>query len=657
MPRTATAKRPSPPRDYHAAPDGLAPLTADMIRRYTDPNSFNRGRGYARGGRIFKTVRRGTTLQARCHGSSGGPYRVEAILAAADDDSGHNPTAARCDCPRGGFCKHIVALLLTWIESPESFEARPPLAEMLADKSREELITLIELMLDADPDLDLVLRLPAPGSGAPSDAPVDEAALRDQIKTALDELGYDRSDEYSSYGGYPYYDEYAEYNPTATVVSESLQRLTTLGQAYLEGGQWRNALSVYATLVEQIASEMESIDEYGYAGEDERPALLSACDEGLARLLEAQHTRAEIDQLTAEERDRLIEALYTLWFTDLEFGGMDVATEGPAAIARFATPEERRKIGIWLRELIVPRSGDAWTRDVINRAAINFLTFLGPDGGLSDDELLAEFRKAELWEGAAAMLLRTHRVEEAITLAGRHLTAAMSLTHFADQLIAGDETRIEQAIALVDGCLWEREGRNLHDDHVLSMWLERQYAAHGRPEKALELARRRFQQAPSKEIYDTVMTWAHLPDRTGPAWDDLRPELLATLRKRDEWYDLVDIHLEASEAEEALAAYKQAQKHATLRYFSPDYAERVAVAVAPTLPDEAIAIYREQAEREIAERKRPAYQEAAQYLAEAKRLLVANDRGDEWSTIITDLRQQYKTLRALREELDALDLR
>ncbi|MCD6030182.1 MAG: hypothetical protein K0S78_2356, partial [Thermomicrobiales bacterium] len=52
----------------------LAPLTAETVAAQTDEGSYKRGRGYFRSGRIFDAVRRETTLRARCHGSSGGPY-------------------------------------------------------------------------------------------------------------------------------------------------------------------------------------------------------------------------------------------------------------------------------------------------------------------------------------------------------------------------------------------------------------------------------------------------------------------------------------------------------------------------------------------------------------------------------------------------------
>jgi uncharacterized Zn finger protein len=60
------------------------------------------------------------------------------------------------------------------------------------------------------------------------------------------------------------------------------------------------------------------------------------------------------------------------------------------------------------------------------------------------------------------------------------------------------------------------------------------------------------------------------------------------------------------------------------------------------------------AEEKIAARKRAAYQEAAKNLARVKEVLVSNDRAEDWSHLIAELRQRCKNLRALREELNEL---
>src|SRR5262245_8008287 len=92
-------------------------LTEAAIRKRTGDRSFGLGRSYFERGAIFDARRAGVTLKARCSGSRGEAYRVHATFNAK------GVAAAECSCPvgDGGFCKHVAALLLTWIERPEEF--------------------------------------------------------------------------------------------------------------------------------------------------------------------------------------------------------------------------------------------------------------------------------------------------------------------------------------------------------------------------------------------------------------------------------------------------------------------------------------------------------------------------------------------------------
>jgi uncharacterized Zn finger protein len=82
----------------------------------------------------------------------------------------------------------------------------------------------------------------------------------------------------------------------------------------------------------------------------------------------------------------------------------------------------------------------------------------------------------------------------------------------------------------------------------------------------------------------------------------------------------------------------------------------VADAAAADFPDDAVRIYKHLADRLITARGRTNYQSAAEYLRRAMRTLERHNRTADWSTLITDVRNQNKTLRALREELDFLGL-
>jgi len=655
-----TIARPLTTTDGTQATNGLAPLSDEIIARQTDAGSFSRGKTYFRGKRIFNAVRRGDLLRARCHGSSGGPYLVEATLAPADKPKSRNPVKYLCNCPRGGFCKHVVALLLTWIDKPELFDVRPPIADFLEGMGREELVALIEAMLAADPNLEPLIELPRPAAITPDASPVDEAAIRRLIGNAFSDA---ENEEYGGgYGGYGGYGNYDYDYDNFSIATNELERVVGYADAYIEGGHWRNAMLVSAVLAEELPAELDVFQDE----EGELADVLRRTDSNLAACLEAQEHLPAEERYTDEDRGRLIDAILAIWDAGLDAGGLDYSDGGPESIGTFATPAEQERVRERLREMLLPAVGDPWKHQWHNRAVIGFLSLLKGEAGLSDDDLLAEYRNAELWDDATALLLEMDRVEEAIRLAARKLTTVPTLTAFADRLLgSGDPERVKLAIGLVDDRLWEREGQNVQDDQRLREWLEKQYLEHGSPEKALELAKRRFKASPCKATYDAVKAAALHPGQPGGSWLALRPTLITTLGKSNGLYALIDVHLEEGEVADALKALAKVEKpgkNARPAWGFTDlpsagsYSARVAAAAETDFPDEAVRIYQKLAERQIAQRGRQAYQAAATYLVRVMRILEGNGRAAEWQSFIAELRQRNKSLRALREELDALGL-
>ncbi len=90
----------------------LETLTNDDLKSVLRSKSLSRARGYV--GQVRNGVRRGKTLTAEVRGSR--LYQVEIDV----EPSG---ITAQCSCPYdwGGYCKHIGAVLLKWIESPGFF--------------------------------------------------------------------------------------------------------------------------------------------------------------------------------------------------------------------------------------------------------------------------------------------------------------------------------------------------------------------------------------------------------------------------------------------------------------------------------------------------------------------------------------------------------
>src|SRR5438309_4729774 len=153
----------------------ISTISKDEIRARVGERSFERGMQYFRSGAIFDTRLQGATLKARCHGSQGGPYRLEVTLSAEGIPGAH------CSCPvgSGGYCKHVPALLLTWIERPEQFAEREELDAALEARSKAELIALVKQMLRQELELEWLLETPLPAAGK-RQGPVDAAIYRRQ---------------------------------------------------------------------------------------------------------------------------------------------------------------------------------------------------------------------------------------------------------------------------------------------------------------------------------------------------------------------------------------------------------------------------------------------------------------------------------------------
>lgn len=120
------------------------PITEKMVRSLVDAKVFDRGEGYFESGAITDPTRMGDLLFAYCAGSAYRPYRVQVRF----DKKGIVEAACTCPYDWGGLCKHQVALLLTYIRLPESIKIRNPVAELLVDWNKEELIGVIADMVD-----------------------------------------------------------------------------------------------------------------------------------------------------------------------------------------------------------------------------------------------------------------------------------------------------------------------------------------------------------------------------------------------------------------------------------------------------------------------------------------------------------------------------
>ena len=90
----------------------LETLTEADIRPLFGTSSLRKAKGYRN--RVSDLIRTGNTLTTRASGSR--RYQVEIEIDA-------DGIYAQCSCPYdwGGYCKHIGAVLLVWVQAPNRF--------------------------------------------------------------------------------------------------------------------------------------------------------------------------------------------------------------------------------------------------------------------------------------------------------------------------------------------------------------------------------------------------------------------------------------------------------------------------------------------------------------------------------------------------------
>ena len=581
----------------------LPRLTEGDIRQLSNEQSFSRGQDYYRGGALFELVCQENELRAYCEGSSYEPYRVSAMLGPQGIERTH------CTCPYdwGGICKHRVALLLTWVHEPESFHEVAPLEELLADRSREELVALIKEMLKREPDLVRLLELPIRPD---RQTPLDLEAFRRQIDYALRQQGYH---------------DYHDY-PSAGAVAAELTHLVENARRFLEGGDWANAGALFALILNEV------VPRYGelYDEDGDVAVVLQSCAEGLDDCFIA----GEPDN---ETRRQWLAALLEAHLKDIEMGGIDLSYPAGELVVGHATDEEWDWIEERVQQAITAQTGgfSEWRRESL----VGFLAQrmeVTDKGEAVDDLILNQGSPRQ----QAFLLVERGRFDEAITVARQHFEDLPGLvTHFADALVeagAGD-----QAAAYVAGLLDTRSRS------TCLTWLAHYSESTGDLSGAVDWWRQSLQQTPSHPTYQTIR---ELAERLG-VWDEIRSELLAELEDKQVWQVLMEIALEQGDVPWALELLPRLRG-----WYSSDYELRVAEAAEIDHPQVALDIYLDKVKKLIEWRGRQNYQIAAGLLSRVREIYRQRLDEDSWQAYITELRQANSNLPALQDELNKAGL-
>lgn len=583
-------------------------LTQQDVERWVDSGSFARGRTYHRQGRIVDPSIEGETLRARCEGSFPIPYQVSAQVKHG------RLVDSSCNCPVGGDgrCKHVVALLLGWIDAPERFVTREPLARRLEALDREALIALLLDVVRHYPEAEELISISAQ---LDSGDDVDQKAIRAYITRAFRE----------NFHGFDWYE-------SSRAIAPQLEKILSGGRALLAREAWAKATLYYRTVLDEI------LRHYVFE-EDPEGRLAGIIDTVVERLGECLPHLG-----SPEARAASFDSMLELWIRDVEQGGAGVADLAARLLVDATTPDERARLATRVEVALeqIPADDDNQFFYPWRRAAYGWMLLSLQEDTLDNEGYLDLCRRTGRTGDLVVRLLELERVSEALdavrSLSDRDLLSLAEL--FVNM---GHEGRIERLI-------WERAGTS--NDRRLDAWLKEYALRHEDWPRALEYTRNVFERMPTLAGY---REFKMLADRLG-RWPELRGEIMELVEQRPNRSLLIQIHIEEGEIDRALELWDELPSTSGHGLHAPEVWERLVEATRKTRPTVAIRLYREQIDALIGRRQRTFYADAAELMHELRPLVEQEESRESWRAYLDEIRNQKPRLPALRDEMSKAGL-
>lgn len=581
-------------------------ITERQIRNRAEAKSFSRGKEYLRARSIHNTVQRGNDIEARCDGSDYQPYRVQATL------SDSSIVRASCTCPYdwGGDCKHIVALLLTYLNNPDAFEERATLHEQLEKRSKDDLIALIEDMIEQYPSLQDRVDTPTP-TQITIGQPVDNTLFRKQMQQARRN-----------------YDGYDDVNPHRVVSS-----IRKTAKRFAEQKDWENALRIYSAVVEEATPEG---DYYLYDDEGGFSILITEVLEEIVAIIERTEV-VDNDTLRRIGLDTLFRA--EIW--DINAGGVSLADMVYDEMFVLTRSKDVPAIREKIEAAKAKKSHDKWNLRSYERVLSKLDEIEQTDPAVS----LERLRQSNIPELLVIKLIEIGRYDEALEIIDNSKLYRGDMIDILTHLVAaglGDE-----AVKRVEAKL------QAEYDGWLADWLIRHYKDTNNKVALLGWQRRRFEESMNVKSYQELKVTAEILSK----WDPTRAEVLAKIQEEKRYDALINIYMHEEAWQKAWDTLPDlvnvpSRNHYGLHRIELDLAQKSE----EQFPRNAIKVYTKYAYLMIEQRQRSSYAEAANFLAMVHDLYHEVNDVAAWQKLIREIREKYKRLSALQDELNKAGL-
>ncbi|MBE9077447.1 hypothetical protein IQ241_09075 [Romeria aff. gracilis LEGE 07310] len=559
-------------------------LDEDLLMDLAGDRYYERGVGYFERGRVHSLAQYDERITAEVHGTE--VYQVRLWLE-------DNELASRCSCPlgvEGAFCKHCVAVGLTWIAEPPLY--RPDVAaparvgitmedvhDYLAQQERDTLVRMIlnQAMEDTRWREYLLMKAAANRAGG-----VDIGTFRRALRSAIAVDGY--VDYYAA-------DGYAEGVETAIYGLEDL----------LNAG--------YDSDVVTLSEEAIALLEDAFNAVDDSSGGLS---------------------LVADQ------------VQDLHYRACEAAQPDPQALAeRLFHMELNSGFGFFHNALetyadILGEAGQDAYRELVDTEWKKLPEVVQPgDHSFS-------YRRSQLSRMKEALVSATGDLEELVAVIAQDLSQPSRY-----QRIAEIYQEAGQTDAAID---WAEQGVDAFDAFrtgQLSDFLISAYEQQGRFNDAVNLVWEAFSRRPSLQLYQKLKRQADKAQR----WPDWRDRALDRARLASAGQQpngprfqplqnslLVEIFLWEGDLDQA---WKAAKSGGCSRNLWMQLAE----ARAAEHPEDALSVYRPAIEPLIDQTHNDAYRQAVDLIVKVEDLMKKLDRKAEFEQFLAELSTTYKRKR------------
>ncbi|PAX56166.1 SWIM zinc finger family protein [Brunnivagina elsteri] len=581
-------------------------ISEATIRHNSNASSYSRGQEYYSRGAVIDLKKRGNTIQAAVEGSEIKPYRV-----SINFDAG-GVTSVDCDCAYNydGWCKHIVATLLTCSRSSAIIEERPTIEQLLNSLDHLQTQRLVQELLQKNPelidDVDCFVSLrnsPTPATKSPSTNrrnKIDVAPIRSQVRRILQD-GL----------------EQLEYGTEDDPFTEELTAIIEKAQEFAQNGDGNNAIAILEAITSTYAEAWDDLAEYGGDSYSIVEPLDNAWTEAI---LCAEIPEAEIIDLRVmlESWQDEIDADFAMSLSALQQGW----NYEPLQLVMNGETDAQ----IW----------EGTRPDFADDLALIRLDFLDRQNRYT------EYLNLAFSEGMTlqylTQLAALGRVDEAMSAAKTQMDTAESA--FALAKILREDGYLSEALGI------SRSGLSLPGNctYEFASWTSDLAEGLGDRAIALNACIVAFETRPSFRDYVKVENLAL------DTWSIVKQDLLEILRESESWYAgsaKVDIFLHEGLIDEAIKTVK------TDSYYASESLHRVMEAAIPHRPDWVIEKAKKLAEEIMNSSKAKRYSDAVKCLKKVKAAYSQLGQQAEWSSYRAKLEythgRKYKLMDLFKE--------